>query len=212
MDYSTALLVSINQQLQQTIIDFKRKLELEAEARSIKQLFNMGCGFTDFLQHVFFYLNLEEVQQCRLVCSTWRDFIDEYVWLRHPLVGNYHRWTQGLVEHDQVYCGGEVGLVTSDERWIFCAMKTGSVLVFDSTSFMLGTVLEGGAGTIWQIQSGRSILVAITEGCVIISKIENLLAIHSSRNYMKGLFRPSKNLVWHKSWIQIQFMFMDKNI
>ena len=134
MDDGTALLVFINQQLQQTIIDLKRKLELEAEARSIKQLFHMGCGFTDFLSQMFFHLDLEEVQQCRLVCSTWKDFVDEFVWLKHPLVKSF----EGFVEHEQVYCGGEIGIITSDQNRIFCAKKTGSVLVFDSMSFPAG--------------------------------------------------------------------------
>lgn len=186
MDDGTALLVFINQQLQQTIVDLKRKLELEAEARSIKQLFHMGCGFTDFLSQMFFHLDLEEVEQCRLVCSTWKDFVDEFVWLRHPLVKNFERWTQGFVEHEQVYCGGEVGIITSDQKRIFCAMKTGSVLVFDSVSFLLETVLEGGAGMIWQLQSGRSILVAITEGCVIIWKKEDLIIVARIRHGSNG--------------------------
>jgi len=186
MDDGTALLVFINQQLQQTIIDFKRKLELEAEARSIKQLFHMGCGFTDFLTQMFFLLDLTELQRCRLVCSVWRDFIDEFVWLRHPLVRNFERWTQGFVEHEQVYCGGEVGIVSSDQSRIFCAMKTGSILVFDSTSFLLETVLEGGAGTIWQLQSGRSILAAISEACIVIWKKEDLSIVARIRHGSKG--------------------------
>ena len=63
-------------------------------------LFDMGCGFTEFLSNVFAHLPLPQVGfhlqylfsdliisesqiktigqvlQCRLVCSTWRDFID----------------------------------------------------------------------------------------------------------------------------------------
>lgn len=46
MDPEGDWLAALNLQLQRTIIDLQLKLQLDAERRSIKQLFSMGCGFT----------------------------------------------------------------------------------------------------------------------------------------------------------------------
>ena len=37
----------------------------------------------EFLQEVFYSLTLKEVRECRLVCSEWRAFIDQYNTLTH---------------------------------------------------------------------------------------------------------------------------------
>ena len=72
------------------------KIEEMRPRPSLSMLFDMGCGFTEFLSNVFAHLPLPQVGllfsdlivsesqiktigqvlQCRLVCSTWRDFID----------------------------------------------------------------------------------------------------------------------------------------
>ena len=75
-----------------------------------------------------------QVLQCRLVCSTWRDFIDMEVlaiktfnillvipfWHyllemrqvveRHPDTVRERLWRTGVEEHSMLYCGGEVPL------------------------------------------------------------------------------------------------------
>ena len=84
-------------------------------------LFDMGCGFTEFLSNVFAHLPLPQVGfhlqylfsdliisesqiktigqvlQCRLVCSTWRDFIDMEVSKPNPFLRQSHN-EQDFVE------------------------------------------------------------------------------------------------------------------
>ena len=55
----------------------KEVLHGEYFRRCLKNLFSMGCGFTDFLKEVFFNLPLKDVASSRLVCLEWRDFIDQ---------------------------------------------------------------------------------------------------------------------------------------
>jgi len=81
METEADWLASVNRQLTRTIIDLQLRLKIESEhreQRSLKQLFSMGCGFTEFLREVFNNLSLKEVQHyCRLVCSEWKHFIDQ---------------------------------------------------------------------------------------------------------------------------------------
>ena len=41
-------------------------------------MFDRGCGFTEFLVGMFYYLPWSDIENCRLVCTKWRDFIDRY--------------------------------------------------------------------------------------------------------------------------------------
>ena len=65
------------------IMKLKQRKLLEAETQTVNKLFSMGCGFTKFLTEMLLKLNFEEMLSARLVCSTWKRFIDEHVWWRH---------------------------------------------------------------------------------------------------------------------------------
>ena len=39
-------------------------------------MFDRGCGFTEFLVLMFYYLPWSDIENSRLVCTKWRDFID----------------------------------------------------------------------------------------------------------------------------------------
>ena len=61
----------------------KKRKELESRTETVHRLFFMGCGFTRFLTEIFLKLSFEEMLSARLVCSTWKTFIEEHVWFRH---------------------------------------------------------------------------------------------------------------------------------
>ena len=42
----------------------------------LNEMFDRGCGFTEFLVAMFYYLPWSDIENCRLVCSKWRHFID----------------------------------------------------------------------------------------------------------------------------------------
>ena len=63
----------------------KKELELKGGGR-LNKLFSMGCGFTDFLTNVFLALSFDDLLKARLVCSTWKRFIEEHVWFRHSSI------------------------------------------------------------------------------------------------------------------------------
>ena len=125
---------------------------LAVEASSLKLLFDMGCGFTEFLCQMFSYLSWTEVLCCRGVCRLschqvaslvftsnpahltaraklqdlfrdWKEFVDEFVSHRHPATTDYHRWTEGSVECSHLLCAGAVERLVSDEDYIYCAMQ-----------------------------------------------------------------------------------------
>ena len=77
-----------------------------------------------------------QVLQCRLVCSTWRDFIDMEVLghgkplvtvemcqvvERHPDTVRERLWRTGVEEHSILYCGGEVSqrltILMKNNQW-----------------------------------------------------------------------------------------------
>jgi len=163
------LLAAINEKLQETIEKMRlAKIEEMRPRPSLSMFFDMGCGFTEFLSNVFAHLPLPQVLQCRLVCSTWRDFIDMEVVERHPDTVRERLWRTGIVEHSLLYCGGEVATVASDSGRVYAAMKHGEVLVFDGCTFLLETVLEGRKEPVWQVGAGLHILAAVTESCVTV--------------------------------------------
>jgi len=169
MDPESALLASINAQLQETIEKMRQaKLEEMRPRAGLAMLFDMGCGFTEFLSNVFAHLPLPQVLQCRLVCSTWRDFIDMEVVERHPDTVRERLWRTGVEEHSMLYCGGEVATVASDAGRVYAAMRHGEVLVFDGCTFLLETVLEGRKEPVWQVGAGLHIVAAVTESCVTV--------------------------------------------
>jgi hypothetical protein len=61
----------------------RKRKQLELRSETVNQLFSMGCGFTKFLTDVFLKLSFEEMLRARLVCSTWKRFVEEHVWFRH---------------------------------------------------------------------------------------------------------------------------------
>merc|ERR1719500_1588202 len=61
----------------------RKKKELEKKTETVHRLFFLGCGFTEFLTEIFLSLTFEEMLRARLVCSTWKRFIEEQVWFRH---------------------------------------------------------------------------------------------------------------------------------
>ena len=61
----------------------KEKKELMKRTQSFHLLFFKGFGFNQFLIDIFLLLSFEEMLSARLVCSTWKNFIDEYVWFKH---------------------------------------------------------------------------------------------------------------------------------
>merc|ERR1712059_105163 len=71
------------------------------------------------------------------------------------------------VLHKTIHCGGEVGVITSDNHRVYCAMKD-ALVVFQSDTFLLETVLEVVGGKVWQLQAGRSVVVATTENSVLV--------------------------------------------
>ena len=42
----------------------------------LNEMFDRGCGFTEFLVLMFHYLPWADIENCRLVSRKWRDFID----------------------------------------------------------------------------------------------------------------------------------------
>ena len=42
----------------------------------LNEMFDRGCGFTEFLVEMFDYLPWSDIENCRLVSRKWRDFID----------------------------------------------------------------------------------------------------------------------------------------
>ena len=91
----------INVHIQSLILEKKREIKLES--KSVKQLFYMGCGFTEFLTQVFCYLNFSDVQNCRLVCIQWKQFVDDFVLEKQPAVTNFYGWTSGSVENAHLF-------------------------------------------------------------------------------------------------------------
>jgi len=162
-----ALLTAINTQLQETIKQLRRA-RFEEQQPKLQSLFFMGCGFIEFLENIFSYLPLDQVLICRLVCKTWKEFIDSEVMDRHPDVCLYRKWTQGEGQHHLVYCGGEVATLTADSERVYAALKHGEVLVFDGSHFLLETMLEGRGETVWQLQAGHLIVAAVTQSCVTV--------------------------------------------
>ena len=140
MDGGTEYLKLINLHIQNLIEQKKR--EIEVENKSLKRLFDLGCGFTEFLTQMFCYLDFSEVQNCRLVSTKWKQFVDDFVFEKHPAITNYYSWTDGSVDNARLFCGGEVRLVCSDVDFIYCAMKDGAIMVFDSQTFIFVKVLE----------------------------------------------------------------------
>jgi hypothetical protein len=67
----------------QLLTGLRKRKQLELRSETVNQLFSMGCGFTKFLTHVFIKLSCEEMLRARLVCSTWKRFIEEHVWFRY---------------------------------------------------------------------------------------------------------------------------------
>jgi len=169
MDHESALLASINAKLQETIERMRQaKLEEMRPRAGLPMLFEMGCGFTEFLSNVFAHLPLPQVLQCRLVCSTWRDFIDMEVVERHPDTLRERLWRTGVEAHSMLYCGGEVATIASDVGRVYAAMRHGEVLVFNGCTFLLETVLEGRKEPVWQVGAGLHIVAAVTESCVTV--------------------------------------------
>ena len=70
MDYH--YLRALNRQLETLIHQRHRELSKPG----LNSLFEAGCGFTEFLVRMFSYLPWPDIESCRLVSSTWRDFID----------------------------------------------------------------------------------------------------------------------------------------
>ena len=184
MDGGVEYLKLINLHIQNLISEKKKELDLER--KSLKQLFYMGCGFTEFLTQVFIFLDFSDVQNCRLVCSKWKEFVDEFVIQKHPHVSNFYRWTSGSVENVHLFCGGEVRLVCSDSNNIYCAMKDGTIMIFDSQTFIFMKLLQEEECYFWKIQAGRSILVAITEVCVVIWSKQTWKVLAKIKYWSKG--------------------------
>lgn len=160
-------LAILNSQLESLIQ--QRRFELEKlEFSFMNQLFERGCGFTEFLVKVFCQVSWRDVENCRLVSKRWKEFIDRYVVEKHPAICNYYRWMDGQTDYTHLYCGGEVRHVCSDENYIFCSMRGGKIMVFFATSFLFVTSLEEKESFLWQLQVGLSMLVAVTEVSVVI--------------------------------------------
>ena len=70
MDYHH--LRQINLQLETLI----REKERERLRPGLTRLFEAGCGFTEFLVRLFHHLAWTDIENCRLVSSTWKNFID----------------------------------------------------------------------------------------------------------------------------------------
>ena len=67
----------LNSQLESLIV--KRQNDILREQRSIDQLFDRGCGFTEYLVNMFCYLSWSDIEICRLVCKKWKNFIDRSI-------------------------------------------------------------------------------------------------------------------------------------
>ena len=72
MDYH--YLRAINLQLETLILEKER----ERLRPGLGLLFEAGCGFTEFLVRMFHHLAWSDIESCRLVSSTWKNFIDRF--------------------------------------------------------------------------------------------------------------------------------------
>ena len=73
-------LAILNSQLESLIQ--QRRFELEKlELSFMNQLFERGCGFTEFLVKVFCQVSWRDVENCRLVSKRWKEFIDRLAFL-----------------------------------------------------------------------------------------------------------------------------------
>jgi len=123
----------------------------------LKLLFDMGCGFTEFLCQMFSYLSWSEVLCCRGVCRDWKEFVDEFVSHRHPAITDYHRWTEGSVDCSHLLCAGEVERLVSDEDYIYCAMQEGgTIMIFHADTFIFAKALEESPCHYWQLEGKDS--------------------------------------------------------
>merc|ERR1712080_74765 len=69
------------------LLETRRKLlQLQRRNSAIQTLFDMGCGFTEFLTQIFLHLSFEEMLTARQVCTRWKNFIDTQVWHHHPSI------------------------------------------------------------------------------------------------------------------------------
>ena len=66
------------------------------------------------------------------------------------------------------YCGGQVRQFTSDQSYIYCGMTGGVILIFMSKTLLYVTRLEEKESNLWQLQVGRSVVVALTEVCALV--------------------------------------------
>jgi len=92
---------------------------------------------------------------------------------RHPHKLTIERWTGGTTDFSQLQCPAPVSQVACDGLEVYCSVAGSShVFVYtctDTTQILQDVLQPGhGAGTIWQLQVGLNILVAITETSVLI--------------------------------------------
>jgi len=74
------------ERLKQALEVHRELVKLRAGECSVQKLFSMGCGFTGFLRQMFCHLSFEEMLSARLVCTKWKEFIDNQVWYEHPSI------------------------------------------------------------------------------------------------------------------------------
>jgi len=106
----------------------------------VGQMMQMDEGAVRFVMNFFLLLDPEDLKACRLVSKQWNEFIKREVWrnqygkkrLTHKLL---QRWMAGNPK-EEVFFSQEVNFenqiedIVCDEEYVYCADKTGKVMMF----------------------------------------------------------------------------------
>ena len=106
----------------------------------VGQMMQMDAGAVRFVTDFFLLLEPEDLKACRLVSKQWNEFIKREVWrnqygkkrLTHKLL---QRWMAGNPK-EEVFFSQEVNFenqiedIVCDEEYVYCADKTGKVMMF----------------------------------------------------------------------------------
>ena len=106
----------------------------------VGQMMQMDEGAVRFVTDFFLLLDPEDLKACRLVSKQWNEFIKREVWrnqygkkrLTHKLL---QRWMAGNPK-EEVFFSQEVNFenqiedIVCDEEYVYCADKTGKVMMF----------------------------------------------------------------------------------
>ena len=106
----------------------------------VGQMMQMDAGAVRFVTDFFLLLDPEDLKACRLVSKQWNEFIKREGWrnqygkkrLTHKLL---QRWMAGNPK-EEVFFSQEVNFenqiedIVCDEEYVYCADKTGKVMMF----------------------------------------------------------------------------------